>query len=286
MPSRQTMLFALCLAAGGVAGTAALAPRAVAGPTMLRVETLPAGAELFVDGESQGKTPVHLEVTAGTRKLELRKGGFASKAIDVECKPARSTPVVEKLAPTPGTLRLGGAQNAEVLLGPGVPRKLSGKGPWDLPPGEYEVLASRDKVPSRPKKFTLKPGEELAVNLEWPTFQQEVLPPVPAPERVQARPVKPVASSAARTVAPPRAAAGPRPSSTRTQRQLQYQPPVRTYRPPAPTYRRPAYRPAPPAYSPPPRAASRPAPAPLWTPLPPPPRPAGPPQERLYTPLP
>lgn len=289
MASRQNVLFALCLFGGAAAGTAALVPRIVAGPTTLQVDSLPPGAELWIDGQLQGKTPARLAVEPGTRKLELRKSGFVPRQVEVQCKPSRTTPVAEKLNARPGTLRLQNAVGAELWLGPGVPRKLRGEGPWELPPGEYEVTGSRDKLPGPPRKFTLKAGEEVAVAMQWPTVGEVKLPPQAVP--VPPPSPRPKVATAAPTPRPAARTPAAKPSApTRTARpRPAYSPPVYrppVYRPPA----RPAYRPAArPAYQPPPRAAARPAPAPLWTPLPapaPPPSRPAPPEERLFTPLP
>jgi hypothetical protein len=54
-------------------------------PGVVSVESNPGGAEVFVDGESRGMTPITLSLSPGPHKLELRRRG-ASREIALDVK--------------------------------------------------------------------------------------------------------------------------------------------------------------------------------------------------------
>lgn len=229
-----------------------------ADPTRLRIESLPGGAEVLLDKARLGTTPLEVSVDPGEHQLSLNKAGFNSLRQSVNCPTGRVTALSLRLAYQPATLTVRDSQDAELWLGPGTPEKLSGKGPWTLEPGEYELTAKKGPLPAIPEKFRLKPGEKRVLSLQWPQ----------APLDVPGRPLDSPAT------APP--------------------PPVQA--PPAsppPAQPIPQWRPPPIARPEPPRAFSRPQPPafqpePLWTPLPAAPaEPVRvPPSEGLFTPLP
>lgn len=242
----------------------ALVPRSQEKRTKILVDSQPAGAELLVDGETWGRTPLHNSIKPGKHQFELRRKGFTSLKWSQFCALGETTRTVKRLPAEMATLSLKSAKGAQVYLGPGVPRKLEGQGPWKLPAGNYEVSARRDQVPSPPEKFELKPGQSREIALQWP------VPPSPPQQKPVERPPQ-VAPNP--PVPPP-----PQPA---------YRAPAPVYRPPAPVYRpvQPTYRPPAPRYTPPPPRVARPVPQPLWTPIP-----AAPSQPRqpeaLFTPLP
>ena len=54
-------------------------------PGVVSVDSNPAGAEVFVDGQSRGMTPITLSLSPGTHALELRRRG-ASREISLDVK--------------------------------------------------------------------------------------------------------------------------------------------------------------------------------------------------------
>ena len=230
-----------------------------ADPTRLRIETLPAGAEVLIDKERLGVTPLEVGITAGNHQLNVRLDGHAPLDKSVSCPQGQITLQTFRLGPKSATLPLTDLKGADVWLGPGVPEKLSGPGPWKLEPGEYEVTAKKGSLPAKPKKFRLKPGENRELSLQWPELPGQI----PAPEFQKPAPVATPSRVRSETVRP--------------------QPPVPQWQP------APEYRPVQP-----PRAFTRPdpppsyQPEPLWTPLPAtqsePHR--APPSDGLFTPLP
>ncbi|MCS7237158.1 MAG: PEGA domain-containing protein [Thermoguttaceae bacterium] len=61
--------------------------------TYLFVRTQPAGAEVFVDGESVGKTNLLVPVVPGRHQLRIELAGYAPVKVTVNCPPERVTRV-------------------------------------------------------------------------------------------------------------------------------------------------------------------------------------------------
>ncbi|MBT9588429.1 PEGA domain-containing protein [bacterium] len=251
--SLQSVAYAAALSLGLAALAGAFATPKKDRVGRLLVQSDPPQAEVWLDGTVQGRTPLTLTPKSGKHRLELRKKGFYQALVSVDFPSTRS--VSMRLPPKQATLSLNQVDKAEIQLGPGVPRRLRGQGPWKLSPGSYEVTARRGPIQARPKKFEIKPGQDLRISLVWPN-----LPVAPAPFRpVPSPPVSlpyhfPVSQPA--FVAPPYT----------PPRQPYYRPPARTD--PPPTRPEPLFtpippsRPAPPVYEPPPGDE------PLFTPLP------------------
>jgi hypothetical protein len=259
--SVQAVAFAgaLCLGLAALAG--AFRPQPLEQSTTLRVDSDPPQAEVWLDGTSQGQAPLTLRPRSGPHQVELSKSGFESVRQKVEIHAGQSLDLHLRLSPKLASLNLRQADQAEIHLGPGIPQRLRGSGPWKLPPGNYEVSARRGQMLAEPKKFAVKPGQDLQISLVWPR-----LPEVPA------QTVRPLPPASAPPLSPPAPAPAPayvapyRPPARPTYRPPAYTPPARPYQPPS----RPEVlftpiapsRPDPPSYQPPSGDE------PLFTPLP------------------
>jgi hypothetical protein len=76
--ARRTAVVVLALLAVGQAayiGARLLMTPDAASTSVLTVDSMPDGAEVFIDGERRGVTPFKLELPAGSHALELRKNG-------------------------------------------------------------------------------------------------------------------------------------------------------------------------------------------------------------------
>ncbi len=74
---------------------------------VVTLQTEPAGASLFVDGEEQGQTPLVLELIAGERKLLFGKDNFAPLEIELLVEAGQDlSPSAFHLEPSPATLAL------------------------------------------------------------------------------------------------------------------------------------------------------------------------------------
>ena len=68
----------------------------------LRVETQPAGAEIFFDGRSVGKSPFTFSIIPGTHYLAAEKAGLSSPGRKLELKPREDARVLLELGTVPG----------------------------------------------------------------------------------------------------------------------------------------------------------------------------------------
>ncbi len=229
--------------------------------TTLRVETLPSGAKVLLDDVEIGTSPLETGIEPGKHRLSLRREGYRKAERTLSCPTGQLTSFSLELQADLATLSLKGHEKAQLWLGPGVPEKLSGQGPWQLEPGEYELTGKRDSLPAIPKKFRLKPGERRQISMQWPELPIQALPDAPPPAAQLPRPAPPTVAPVARPVQPP-----PDRPAWRPQEIPRPQPP-RAFNPPEPR---------------------RPEPQPLWTPLPAVPAEPQrvPPSEGLFTPLP
>ncbi len=75
--ARRTAVVVLALLAVGQAAYigARLLMTPAASTSVLTVDSVPDGAEVFIDGERRGVTPFKVELPAGSHALELRKNG-------------------------------------------------------------------------------------------------------------------------------------------------------------------------------------------------------------------
>ncbi|MEL6186107.1 MAG: serine/threonine-protein kinase, partial [Myxococcota bacterium] len=74
-------------------------------PSTFTLSTVPSGAQVFVDGDRVGQTPLELEAEDVLRKLSLRRRGYKTRVVDVDA--GRADPIeirlekVRRAAPPP-----------------------------------------------------------------------------------------------------------------------------------------------------------------------------------------
>jgi formylglycine-generating enzyme required for sulfatase activity len=103
-------------------------PKLTPGWSKVTVETDPAGAGVIVAGKERGRTPLSLDLDAGSYRLELRRDGFKSWISDVQVKanePLRVGPVklglpdgrlVVRSRPAGASVTIGGAYRGRTPL--------------------------------------------------------------------------------------------------------------------------------------------------------------------------
>jgi hypothetical protein len=106
----------------------------------LVVDSRPTGAEVYVDGRLQGRTPLTLSVNPGRHDLELRLPGYQVYKVTVNPRPGERVQVFAQLVPEPrqGTLSVVSTPSgAEVY----IDGALRGRTPLtlSLPEGRYGV---------------------------------------------------------------------------------------------------------------------------------------------------
>jgi hypothetical protein len=126
--------------AGPTNTTAALA----AGEGAATIVSRPEGAEVFINGERRGVTPLRLALPVGTYALELRNGA-ATRALTLSIDPAVAVREVVDLAPVASTGRLeitSDVPGTGVAID-GVARGVTPLVLDDVAPGEHRVALTR-----------------------------------------------------------------------------------------------------------------------------------------------
>ncbi len=143
-----------------VAAEPAAPPPAAAGKPTIDVISDPPGAEVFVAGESKGRTPVRItDLDPGSYDLEIRKPGYNTYRKTTKLEAESDYTMRVTLPGTVNSLRV-------VSQPPGVTIKLNGdpKGRTpitvgQLPSGHYEVTAELEDFPTQTMGVDLKDGE-------------------------------------------------------------------------------------------------------------------------------
>jgi hypothetical protein len=150
---RQLGLAALAIAAlvvvvaGGVfAGRRYFASAAVEATGAMSIDSNPTGAQVFVDGESRGVTPINLTLKAGTHVIELRGAG-EPRMLPVTVTPgSQSSQYIElpKETVVLGQLQVRTDPAAAQVTVDGVPRGRSPLTIADLTPGPHTVVLENE----------------------------------------------------------------------------------------------------------------------------------------------
>ncbi len=151
--------------AAWVVGSGAAVGADPAAAAELNVMTEPADATVQLDGETRGKSPLHIQVTRpGTHLLSISKRGYREVRQSLEVGMGQKLPVDLKLEPLLGlALIQSEPAGAEVKID-GVDR---GKTPLlitDLPLGQYRVQLQAAGY--LPRELDLKLGDRTPVKLE------------------------------------------------------------------------------------------------------------------------
>lgn len=145
-PRYQAHQAELKIEGGGVAQT--LKVELVPGWAAVTVRSKPAGAEILVDGQPQGRTPQTLELGAGAHAIDLRLSGFATwrDSITVSANQPLNLPEA-KLLPAEGVVRLAST------------------------PSGASVRVGKDFRGQTPTELRLAPGQTHVVQLSAPGYQ-------------------------------------------------------------------------------------------------------------------
>ena len=135
--------------------------------TLLSVSTVPAGAQLRVDGEVRAATPAQLEVLEGKRTLELSLAGFKTVEMELDLVAGQAVSVPDvRLEKSDGRLVLDSEpRGANITVG-GVYR---GQTPLRLalPPGRtYAVQFSRAGYRNEARAVAVRSGEGRSIKVQ------------------------------------------------------------------------------------------------------------------------
>jgi hypothetical protein len=138
----------------------------------LIVESNPPGAQVVVDGEERGTTPVNLTLKAGAHTLELRGAGEPRVIPLMVTAGSQVSQYIElpKTGPSPGQLQVRTEPAGARISIDGQSRGVSPMTISDLEPGEHEVVLESDLGSVR-QKVMIEAGAtaSLVVPLAAPT---------------------------------------------------------------------------------------------------------------------
>jgi hypothetical protein len=136
------------------------------------VTTNPPGAEIVLDGQTQGLTPMKLTVPAGSHVLELRGAGDPRTiALDVTAGSELSQYI--ELAKGPlaaGSLQIRTEPAGAIVVVDGVPRGTSPVTVADLTPGEHSVVLEKEGASTR-QSVTVEAGATASLVAQMPAAQ-------------------------------------------------------------------------------------------------------------------
>jgi hypothetical protein len=131
---------------------------------LVLIHSQPSGAEVEMDGEYKGVTPLFLtDVALGTRPVRLSGSGIVPTTVTVDVRGRKPVFIEVELQADTGQLMVSGEPAGAVVLLDGMPR---GELPLDLaavPSGEYQVRVAAEGYEDYVEDVSLQAGEVRAV---------------------------------------------------------------------------------------------------------------------------
>jgi hypothetical protein len=174
--SRRTLIAAgvvvLIVASAGLAMTRDRLLKVFAGAppaASLSLQTTPSGAQVVINGEARGSTPLALTLAPGSYQVKLITPGGQERLVDVSLKEGDS--VVQQIewaatpppaATTTGALHVQTEPAGQAVFVDDVRRGVSPLTIPDLASGEHRLLVSGESGSTR-RPITIKAGETLSV---------------------------------------------------------------------------------------------------------------------------
>lgn len=134
------------------------------------VSSLPAGAEVRINGEVAGHTPFRMQPEEGRYKLELRRSGYRVHTQEFDVVRGQTTKIADvKLVPLPAKLFVKTSPRGAKVFINGEPRGEAAGTAFELPPGEYVVRAEKSGFNEVSEKIVLGGGEVKRLTLTLDT---------------------------------------------------------------------------------------------------------------------
>jgi hypothetical protein len=132
-----------------------------AGTGTLRVNSIPSGASIYLDGIAKGVTPKTISGLApGVYALVLEKEGYGPYEKNVTISAGRPTLVTVTLPPLYGSLRIQSSPSGATVLLNGVSEGVTPLIVGDLLPGEYRVTLAKTGYQTVNRTATVTAGRE------------------------------------------------------------------------------------------------------------------------------
>jgi len=151
----------------GAGQTGRLSPRLARVVTTgtLVIDSLPQGAEVYLDGAYQGRTPLTLTVDAGAHNLELRLAGYETYRARVQVEAgqtSRLTPRLQLIITT-GTLEIYSVPTGAKIY---IDGNFEGYTPTtiDLDAGDHEVELQLEGYNAYQTQVTIQPGRSTRID--------------------------------------------------------------------------------------------------------------------------
>jgi eukaryotic-like serine/threonine-protein kinase len=154
---------------------------------LLKLDSIPAGAEVSVDEISQGTAPISLELALGSHLVRMTLPGYSDWEQQIELRESKEYPLISpQLKPLPKIAFLS-VTSAPAGARVSVDGKAMGETPFsrlELPPGEYKVRLTLRGYQSSESQVKLSERQEYPMDV---TLMKE-------PEKAAVKaPLKPVA---------------------------------------------------------------------------------------------
>lgn len=133
----------------------------------IRLTSAPSGAEVLVDREPRGVTPLEIDLESGERELTFRKAGWANKTLQFEvvANEAQSPPIVQ-LEKASASVRVQSDPEGAVVL---VNDSYQGVSPISLsltPERTHSIRLRKTGYEEAERQITLSPGTSRSLRVE------------------------------------------------------------------------------------------------------------------------
>jgi hypothetical protein len=156
---------AVALNKGWIANVFAVTPE----PASLTVSTVPAGAQVFINGEDRGAAPLSLTLAAGQYQVRLRAANGQERVLDVSLREGQSMVQQIEWAATPapvaattGALHVQTDPPGQAVFVDDVRRGTTPLTVAELTPGEHRLVVSSESGSYR-RAVSIKANETLSV---------------------------------------------------------------------------------------------------------------------------
>jgi hypothetical protein len=128
----------------------------------IRVTSTPSEADVFIDDERIGSTPLEQRVPIGQHSYRVELNHHATQTGEVELSADSTRSIDVALEPNPATLQVQGAPDGAVVFIDGEERGLA-RDPVELKPGDHALTVRADGYSPVEQQVQAKPGDSLQV---------------------------------------------------------------------------------------------------------------------------
>lgn len=134
----------------------------------LQVRSQPSGAEVYLDGQRQGTTPLRLDARPGRRDLEIRRSGYDSYHETLQLRPGESHRIEASLQRSrrTGFVRFESSPSGAEVRIDGRRIGTTPIGERELDAGQYQVTFSRSGYQDEQITLQVRAGEERTVRAQ------------------------------------------------------------------------------------------------------------------------